>query len=122
MKNQLYKVAYSMALQTRLQKQALLKSAGIWGSIRDAGSTLFNGGKELLAWEYLPTLLLAAAAGVGGGYALNRLSRHSDPGIADSGSREDIRRVERLKKIKYYNSLANQLESDKLLMNNQKGK
>jgi hypothetical protein len=107
MKSILYKQAYSAALAS------LTKKAD--DSLKDTISTLVSGGKLYLGWKFIPALAAATALGLGGGYALNRLSRHSDPSVADSGTKEDIDRVERLKRIQYYSALAKQLDSDKNL-------
>ncbi len=99
----LYKVAYVLAMASR--RPDLYKQAG---TARDVLDFVGAGTHAALLYKLLP-VALAAAAGVGGGYALNRLSRHSDPSIADDGTKGEIKRVERLKRIQYYNALAQQL-------------
>lgn len=111
MSSRLYKQAYTSVLTGRFVKQA---------DVSDAVGNVLSGGKYYLALKFLPAVIAAMGTGVAGGYILNRLSRHSDPTIADSNTTSDIDRVERLKKIKYYNALANQLDSDKSIKSKKK--
>ena len=58
----------------------------------------------------LALLPVAAAAlgGAGAGYIANRMSRRSDPLVADSNTVGDVIRVERLRRIQYYKSVIRQ--------------
>jgi len=89
-----------MQKQAKLS-EAFLKTLAKFG-IKTTGT--------LAAIDYVWPLAAAAVLGPAAGYALNRLSRRADPTIADSNTKDDIKRVERLRKIQYYNDLAKQIE------------
>ena len=115
MKNEeLRKQAYESALAvlSGSEKRAQL---GFWDYIKSLpGRTLGflpTAGKYYLGWKLGAIPLAAVGGGLLFGTALNKLQRRADPTIADDNTKDDIRRVERLRRIQYYNNLSRQIES-----------
>jgi len=113
MKNEeLRKQAYASALAVLSGSE---KRAGIWDYIQSLPERTLNflptAGKYYLGWRFGAPILAATGGGLLLGAALNKLQRRADPTIADDNTKDDIRRVERLRRIQYYNNLSRQIES-----------
>lgn len=107
MMDKAYKEAYDKTMSDILSVP-IVKQAGV----KDWLKALWAGTK-LYALSHAVPIALAGGAGLAVGAGLNRFGRRIDPTIADSNTKDDIKRVERLRRIQYYNALSNQLAKEK---------